>query len=185
MFVLWLCLNSSSSFECNSLRNSQTTDLHTLSVHQHRAFIVVWMHVNIWETLRNRSAPSNICDMWYVLLCDFMLVRRRSSRPLHCGRCECQSGSHVMCFCACVPAAHQARVTVVLFVLEMEWLLSTGQDKNFTWHCSESGQQLGTYRTAAWVSGLQYPLKPPPPGLFIVLVRRLPRPSRALSELES
>uniref|UniRef100_A0A8D3BJQ3 WD repeat and FYVE domain containing 2 n=1 Tax=Scophthalmus maximus TaxID=52904 RepID=A0A8D3BJQ3_SCOMX len=52
--------------------------------------------------------------------------------------------------------AHQGRVTVVLFVLEMEWLLSTGQDKNFTWHCSESGQQLGTYRTAAWVSGLQF-----------------------------
>uniref|UniRef100_A0A7N8WLA5 WD repeat and FYVE domain containing 2 n=1 Tax=Mastacembelus armatus TaxID=205130 RepID=A0A7N8WLA5_9TELE len=51
--------------------------------------------------------------------------------------------------------AHQGRVTVVLFVLEMEWLLSTGQDKNFTWHCSESGQQLGTYRTTAWVSGLQ------------------------------
>uniref|UniRef100_A0A669DKI8 WD repeat and FYVE domain containing 2 n=1 Tax=Oreochromis niloticus TaxID=8128 RepID=A0A669DKI8_ORENI len=52
--------------------------------------------------------------------------------------------------------AHQGRVTVVLFVLEMEWLLSTGQDKNFTWHCSESGQQLGTYRTSAWVSGLQF-----------------------------
>lgn len=61
----------------------------------------------------------------------------------------------------CVPAAHQGRVTVVLFVLEMEWLLSTGQDKNFTWHCSESGQQLGTYRTAAWVTGLQYLLMPP------------------------
>ncbi|KAK1903002.1 WD repeat and FYVE domain containing protein 2 [Dissostichus eleginoides] len=52
--------------------------------------------------------------------------------------------------------AHQGRVSVVLFVLEMEWLLSTGQDKNFNWHCSESGQQLGTYRTAAWVSGLQF-----------------------------
>ncbi|KAM4608511.1 WD repeat and FYVE domain-containing protein 2 isoform 2-T2 [Polymixia lowei] len=52
--------------------------------------------------------------------------------------------------------AHQGRVTVVLFVLEMEWVLSTGQDKNFTWHCSESGQQLGIYRTAAWVSGLQF-----------------------------
>uniref|UniRef100_A0A674MC03 WD repeat and FYVE domain containing 2 n=1 Tax=Takifugu rubripes TaxID=31033 RepID=A0A674MC03_TAKRU len=58
--------------------------------------------------------------------------------------------------CFCVPAAHQSRVTVVLFVLEMEWLLSTGQDKNFTWHCSESGQQLGTYHTAAWVTGLQF-----------------------------
>ncbi|CAL8320287.1 unnamed protein product [Merluccius merluccius] len=52
--------------------------------------------------------------------------------------------------------AHQGRVMVVLFVLEMEWVLSTGQDKNFTWHCSESGQQLGTYRTAACVSGLQF-----------------------------
>ncbi|XP_054643161.1 WD repeat and FYVE domain-containing protein 2 isoform X1 [Dunckerocampus dactyliophorus] len=52
--------------------------------------------------------------------------------------------------------AHQGKVTVVLFVLEMEWLLSTGQDKKFTWHCSESGQQMGTYHTAAWVSGLQF-----------------------------
>uniref|UniRef100_A0A4W5JS97 WD repeat and FYVE domain containing 2 n=1 Tax=Hucho hucho TaxID=62062 RepID=A0A4W5JS97_9TELE len=51
--------------------------------------------------------------------------------------------------------AHQGKVTVVLFVLEMEWVLSTGQDKNLTWHCSESGTQLGLYRTIAWVSGLQ------------------------------
>lgn len=78
----------------------------------------------------------------------------------------------MLCFCVCVyvrlflRAAHQGRVTVVLFVLEMEWLLSTSQDKNFTWHCSESGQQLGTYRTAAWVSGLQYPLTPPALFLF-------------------
>uniref|UniRef100_A0A674CI78 WD repeat and FYVE domain containing 2 n=1 Tax=Salmo trutta TaxID=8032 RepID=A0A674CI78_SALTR len=52
--------------------------------------------------------------------------------------------------------AHQGKVTVVLFVLEMEWVLSTGQDKNLTWHCSESGTQLGLYRTIAWVSGLQF-----------------------------
>uniref|UniRef100_A0A3B4B649 FYVE-type domain-containing protein n=1 Tax=Periophthalmus magnuspinnatus TaxID=409849 RepID=A0A3B4B649_9GOBI len=52
--------------------------------------------------------------------------------------------------------AHQGKVSVVLFVLEMEWLLSTGQDKSFTWHCSESGQQLGTHRTSSWVSGLQF-----------------------------
>uniref|UniRef100_A0A8C1CDG6 WD repeat and FYVE domain containing 2 n=1 Tax=Cyprinus carpio carpio TaxID=630221 RepID=A0A8C1CDG6_CYPCA len=52
--------------------------------------------------------------------------------------------------------SHQGGVTVVLFVLEMEWVLSTGQDKSFTWHCSESGQQLGTYQTTAWVSGLQF-----------------------------
>ncbi|XP_028292647.1 WD repeat and FYVE domain-containing protein 2 isoform X1 [Gouania willdenowi] len=55
--------------------------------------------------------------------------------------------------------AHQGRVSVVLFVLEMEWLLSTGQDKNLTWHCSESGQQLGTYRTMAFVSGLQFDIE--------------------------
>lgn len=60
-------------------------------------------------------------------------------------------------FCLLFALAHQGGVTVVLFVLEMEWVLSTGQDKSFTWHCSESGQQLGTYRTTAWVSGLQYP----------------------------
>ncbi|XP_029968611.1 WD repeat and FYVE domain-containing protein 2 [Salarias fasciatus] len=52
--------------------------------------------------------------------------------------------------------AHQGRVTVVLLVLEMEWLLSAGQDRSFSWHCSESGQPLGTHRTAAWVSGLQF-----------------------------
>ncbi|KAG8452798.1 hypothetical protein GDO86_004549 [Hymenochirus boettgeri] len=52
--------------------------------------------------------------------------------------------------------AHQARVSMVLFVLEMEWLLSTGQDKLFTWHCSESGQRLGSYRTAACASCLQF-----------------------------
>ncbi|KAL4609088.1 WD repeat and FYVE domain-containing protein 2 isoform X2 [Arapaima gigas] len=56
----------------------------------------------------------------------------------------------------CVFQAHQGRVTVVLFVLEMEWVLSTGQDKTFAWHCSESGQRLGGYRTTAWVSGLQF-----------------------------
>ncbi|OBS70249.1 hypothetical protein A6R68_01209, partial [Neotoma lepida] len=43
--------------------------------------------------------------------------------------------------------AHQSRVTMVLFVLELEWVLSTGQDKQFAWHCSESGQRLGCYRT--------------------------------------
>ncbi|MCJ8732148.1 hypothetical protein PDJAM_G00207720 [Pangasius djambal] len=55
-----------------------------------------------------------------------------------------------------VSVTHQGAVTVVLFVLEMEWVLSTGQDKSFAWHCSESGHQLGTYRTAAWVTGLQF-----------------------------
>ncbi|KAI6078478.1 WD repeat and FYVE domain-containing protein 2 isoform X1 [Aix galericulata] len=52
--------------------------------------------------------------------------------------------------------AHQSRVIMILFVLEMEWVLSTGQDKNFTWHCSESGQRLGGYRTSAGACGLQF-----------------------------
>uniref|UniRef100_A0AAY4B9X2 FYVE-type domain-containing protein n=1 Tax=Denticeps clupeoides TaxID=299321 RepID=A0AAY4B9X2_9TELE len=52
--------------------------------------------------------------------------------------------------------AHHARVTVVLFVLEMEWLLSTAQDKLLSWHCTESGHLQGTYRMAAWVSGLEF-----------------------------
>lgn len=82
------------------------------------------------------------------------------SQSLHCDPRVIVSYICVVFFFFLASAAHQARVTVVLFVLEMEWLLSTGQDKNFSWHCSESGQQLGTYRTAAWVSGLQYPFKP-------------------------
>ena len=47
---------------------------------------------------------------------------------------------------------------MIQFVLELEWVLSTGQDKQFAWHCSESGQRLGGYRTSAVASGLQYPL---------------------------
>uniref|UniRef100_A0A8B9PTF6 WD repeat and FYVE domain containing 2 n=1 Tax=Apteryx owenii TaxID=8824 RepID=A0A8B9PTF6_APTOW len=59
------------------------------------------------------------------------------------------------CLSAYFPA-HQSRVMMILFVLEMEWVLSTGQDKHFTWHCSESGQRLGGYRTNAGACGLQF-----------------------------
>ncbi|XP_061774156.1 WD repeat and FYVE domain-containing protein 2 isoform X1 [Nerophis ophidion] len=52
--------------------------------------------------------------------------------------------------------AHQGRVTVVLLVLEMEWLLSAAQDKKLTWHCSESSQHLGEYHTASWVTAIQF-----------------------------
>uniref|UniRef100_A0A8C0P2W4 WD repeat and FYVE domain containing 2 n=1 Tax=Canis lupus familiaris TaxID=9615 RepID=A0A8C0P2W4_CANLF len=52
--------------------------------------------------------------------------------------------------------AHQSRVTMILFVLELEWVLSTGQDKLFAWHCSESARRLGGYRTSAVASGLQF-----------------------------
>lgn len=62
------------------------------------------------------------------------------------------------CFLVSWFSAHQSRVTMIQFVLELEWVLSTGQDKQFAWHCSESGQRLGGYRTSAVASGLQYPL---------------------------
>lgn len=67
-------------------------------------------------------------------------------------------GYFMGCFLASWFSAHQSRVTMILFVLELEWVLSTGQDKQFAWHCSESGQRLGGYRTSAVASGLQYPL---------------------------
>lgn len=67
-------------------------------------------------------------------------------------------GYFMGCFLFSWFPAHQSRVTMILFVLELEWVLSTGQDKQFAWHCSESGQRLGGYRTSAVASGLQYPL---------------------------
>ncbi|KAG5282818.1 hypothetical protein AALO_G00034950 [Alosa alosa] len=38
----------------------------------------------------------------------------------------------------------------------MEWLLTAAQDRGFCWHCTESGHLLGTHRTAAYVTGLQF-----------------------------
>uniref|UniRef100_A0A8C2E051 WD repeat and FYVE domain containing 2 n=1 Tax=Cyprinus carpio TaxID=7962 RepID=A0A8C2E051_CYPCA len=81
---------------------------------------------------------------------------RRISVGLENGTVSCSLCALLIVSCLLFVLAHQGGVTVVLFVLEMEWILSTGQDKSFTWHCSESGQQLGTYRTTAWVSGLQF-----------------------------
>lgn len=71
--------------------------------------------------------------------------------------CPCVLCNAIICLSALF-SAHQSRVMMILFVLEMEWVLSTGQDKHFTWHCSESGQRLGGYRTSAGACGLQYPL---------------------------
>lgn len=69
------------------------------------------------------------------------------------------AGVNVVSFFSPLFAAHQSRVMMVLFVLEMEWILSIGQDKYFTWHCSESAQRLGSYRISAGACGLQYPLQ--------------------------
>lgn len=52
--------------------------------------------------------------------------------------------------------AHASRVTAVLFVLEMEWLLSAAQDRTLCWHCTERGHLLGSHRTAAWVTRIQF-----------------------------
>lgn len=54
-------------------------------------------------------------------------------------------------------AAHQARVTGVIFAPNCEWVLSIGRDKVFQLHCSETGQKLGSYQTDAWYTALQYP----------------------------
>lgn len=54
-------------------------------------------------------------------------------------------------------AAHQARVTGVIFASNCEWVLSIGRDKMFQLHCSETGQKLGSYQTDAWYTALQYP----------------------------
>lgn len=130
-------------------------------------------------TYLNCGGAGPKCVFLYNLTTLNMLIRHCFKNSHHCmwdvwvwpTEVSVKVDHHVQHFCVCVPPAHQGRVTVVLFVLEMEWLLSTGQDKNFTWHCSESGQQLGMHHTAAWVSGLQYPFMPPTPPLVCLLPR--------------
>lgn len=85
-------------------------------------------------------------------------VGRREPAPLCPMLYQPLLGYFMGCFLFSWFPAHQSRVTMILFVLELEWVLSTGQDKQFAWHCSESGQRLGGYRTSAVASGLQYPL---------------------------
>ncbi|XP_074657477.1 WD repeat and FYVE domain-containing protein 2-like [Tubulanus polymorphus] len=52
--------------------------------------------------------------------------------------------------------AHQSRVTGIIYALTCEWLLSTGRDKYFQWHCSETGRRLGGFQTSAWCTCLQF-----------------------------
>ncbi|XP_012284776.1 WD repeat and FYVE domain-containing protein 2 [Orussus abietinus] len=52
--------------------------------------------------------------------------------------------------------AHQGRVTGVIFALNCEWILSIGRDKVFQFHCSATGQKLGSYQTDAWYTALQF-----------------------------
>lgn len=54
-------------------------------------------------------------------------------------------------------AAHQNRVSDMVFSLESEWVVSTGHDKSVSWMCTQSGSMLGRHYFNAWASCLQYP----------------------------
>jgi len=52
--------------------------------------------------------------------------------------------------------AHQARVTGTCHAPATSWLLSTGRDKYFYFHCTETGKRLGGYMCSAWCTSLAY-----------------------------
>ncbi|KAF2895392.1 hypothetical protein ILUMI_10787 [Ignelater luminosus] len=52
--------------------------------------------------------------------------------------------------------AHQARVTAVLFALNCEWILSVGRDKVFSYNCTQTGRNIGTFTAEAWCTSLQF-----------------------------
>ena len=52
--------------------------------------------------------------------------------------------------------AHQARVTGTCHAPATSWLLSTGRDSCFTFHCSDSGARLGGYTASAPATSLAY-----------------------------
>lgn len=54
--------------------------------------------------------------------------------------------------------AHQARVTDIIFAINCEWVLSVGRDKVFSYNCTQTGRNIGTYNAEAWCTALQYPL---------------------------
>ena len=58
--------------------------------------------------------------------------------------------------CVCF-AAHQNRVSDMVFSLESQWVVSTGHDKSVSWMCTQSGSMLGRHYFTAWASCLQYP----------------------------
>ncbi|XP_045470295.1 WD repeat and FYVE domain-containing protein 2 [Harmonia axyridis] len=51
---------------------------------------------------------------------------------------------------------HQARVTEIIFSLECEWVLSVGRDKVFSFECTQTGRNLGTFTSEAWCTSLQF-----------------------------
>ena len=52
--------------------------------------------------------------------------------------------------------AHQSRVTDTCFSSASNWILSSGRDKYFYFHCTVTGKRLGGYLCNAWCTGLAY-----------------------------
>lgn len=52
--------------------------------------------------------------------------------------------------------AHQARITEVIFALNCEWVLSVSRDKTFSYNCTQTGRNIGTFTAEAWCTSLQY-----------------------------
>lgn len=88
----------------------------------------------------------------------------------HCGSWASALTQHGRCFWRSLlsrraltlrssPAAHQNRVSAIIFSLAAEWVISTGHDKCVSWMCTRSGNMLGRHFFASWASCLQYPLE--------------------------
>lgn len=52
--------------------------------------------------------------------------------------------------------AHQARVTEIIFAINCEWVLSVSRDKVFSYNCTQTGKNIGTYTAEAWCTSLQF-----------------------------
>ncbi|XP_065163766.1 WD repeat and FYVE domain-containing protein 2 [Atheta coriaria] len=52
--------------------------------------------------------------------------------------------------------AHQARITEVIFALNCEWVLSVSRDKTFSYNCTQTGRNIGTFTAEAWCTSLQF-----------------------------
>jgi len=51
--------------------------------------------------------------------------------------------------------SHQARVVAVVFSRTHKWVLSAGKDKQFAYHCTESGKRVGGYNFETPCTALQ------------------------------
>lgn len=52
--------------------------------------------------------------------------------------------------------AHTARTTQIIHSSEDKWVLSTGRDKYFHYHCTATGKRLGGYLCNAWCTSLAF-----------------------------